>query len=421
MGALTTTLIGSAYAFSVFIAPLEAEFSWPRPTTTLAFSVAMLLFGFFTFVGGVAIDRFGPRATFCAGASLMAASQMLASKISSIEGLVLTYGVLLGTGIGLAYAAVTTALASRWYPDAENRGVAIGVSLMGMGLGSALAAPVWTKCIEAWGWRATYFGTGATCVVVLGVLATLIRFPPKGMVFARGTGWHFPGDSSAAPGTPQSPAQKAAAPSFNLMQAFGTYQLWLMALLFFLTMFGGLMVVSQLAAWGIEKEPAGPGLAKGTAALLVSLLAVCNGIGRPTWGWISGRIGIRTSLVICPVVMAAALMVLSQSRSFGVALTGALLTGVAYGGTLALIPTMTAALFGAGFVGRIYGFIYFLGFGVGGYAGIQAGARTRDQFDQLTYGFWAAAALALVSAILAFFLLPARGQERLRHPSEAGA
>ncbi len=415
-GCLATSLVGAAYAFSVFVKPLEAEFAWERSQTTLAFSFAMFLFGFFTFVGGYIVDRFGPKMTFIVGGLMMALSQVLSSQINSIGGLILTYGILLGTGIGLVYGAVTVPLMTQWYPDKKNRGFAIGISLMGMGLGGLIAAPVWSACIESFGWRSTYMGTGVIFVAVLGIVASIIRYPTSDLKFDEEKGWIVTETSHS-----DSKKRSKVIPDsdFRFGEALQSPYLWLMGFLFFLTIFGGLMVVSQLKAFAVEAVPAGAGLPEKTATALVMALAVCNGLGRPSWGFLSGKVGIKNCLIICPLIMGLSMAILAfGSGSFVIGL-GAICCGFAFGGTLALVPIMTAALFGSTFVGRIYGVVYLIGFGLGGFFGPPVGGKIQEVTGSYDTAFLISVGMTVLAAILSVVFLPSAGKEQLSRPSLA--
>ena len=139
LGALTTLIGGAAYAFSVFVRPLEAEFGWTRAETVAAFSTAMFVFGILMFVGGYFVDKYGPKIVFFVGAAFLATSQILSAQIDTVVELVLTFGVIGGIGLGLTYTAATVAVSSRWFPD--KKGTAIGFAVMGFGLGAAVAGP----------------------------------------------------------------------------------------------------------------------------------------------------------------------------------------------------------------------------------------------------------------------------------------
>lgn len=412
---LTTTLIGGIYAFSVFVLPLEAEFGWERAQITAAFSIGMVFLGIFTFIGGLLIDRYGPLLPFIIGGSLMVLSMFLTAQSSSVAMLILSYGVFFGTGLGLVYGCVTTPLMARWYPDKEYRGLAIGVSVMGLGIGSLIAAPLWTWSIELIGWRSTFMATGVVFLVVLSAIATLLAAPTPNMIFEKGTGWR-----ARKEGDPL-PLQNLESPDFTLREAIRSPYLALMVLLFSLTIFGGLMVISKIAAYAQELPPSGPGLPAATAATLVMLLAICNAIGRPSWGWLTSKIGNRNALILCPLFMGTGMLLLAVGNTLSVFAIGALVTGFAFGGTLALIPIMTTALFGSTYVGRIYGLIFAIGFGLGGFFGPLTGGALRDLTGAYAPSLYIALTLCLVSATLAGTMLPKSGYESLQRPHrEAG-
>jgi len=54
-------MAGIRSAPSVLIHPLEAEFGWTRTEIASAASLNLLLLGLFAPVGGLLIDRYGPR------------------------------------------------------------------------------------------------------------------------------------------------------------------------------------------------------------------------------------------------------------------------------------------------------------------------------------------------------------------------
>jgi OFA family oxalate/formate antiporter-like MFS transporter len=78
---LMATCFGISYSFSVYFSSLQSEFSWNRAATSGAFSLYLLLVGFFSIICGRAVDRYGPRPVV-----------MIMGMISGIS-LILTAGV----------------------------------------------------------------------------------------------------------------------------------------------------------------------------------------------------------------------------------------------------------------------------------------------------------------------------------------
>ena len=61
VGGLSMNLaLGSLYAWSVFVAPLEKEFKWHRADTSMVFTIAVVVFALTFIVGGRLQDKLGP-------------------------------------------------------------------------------------------------------------------------------------------------------------------------------------------------------------------------------------------------------------------------------------------------------------------------------------------------------------------------
>lgn len=90
----------------------------------------------------------------------------------------------------------------------------------------------------------------------------------------------------------------------TLTEAVKNGLFWFTGISFFLTIFGGLMAISQLAAFAGAAPPVGVGLAPAITATVIMAMSLHNGIGRPTWGWISGTVGTKNALVGVALLMA---------------------------------------------------------------------------------------------------------------------
>lgn len=414
LGLFTSLMGGAAYAFSVFIRPLEAEFGWVRADTVLAFSVCMFVFGIVMGAGGYFVDKYGPKIPFAFGAVLMVASQVLSSQITTLTGLVLTYGVILGIGIGLTYTSATIALTARWYPEREKRGLMIGVAVLGFGIGALVAAPLWTSGIAAFGWRTTYLLTGGGFAVVLGVIASIIQFPPANYQFSAEKGWQPTAGGAVA----QKQAVAVNPEDLTLAEALKNGLFWFTGISFFLTIFGGLMAVSQLAAFAGAAPPVGIGLAPAIAATVIQAMSVNNGLGRPAWGWVSGKLGPKNALIGVALFMALSLYILTISETRAMITLGAALVGFSFGGALALNPIIATFMFGPSYIARIYGWIFFMGFGWGGYFGPRVGGMLFTSTGSYDTPFLLAAGLAVTSAVLSAVIFPAKGKEKQRRSQE---
>jgi MFS transporter, OFA family, oxalate/formate antiporter len=103
-GALMQVALGTVYAWSVFRTPLVKQFGWTIPEVTLTFTISILVLGFAAFLGGLWLNRKGPRVVAFSGGLLYGGGVFLASLCGGKLWLLhLTYGVIGGIGLGLAY------------------------------------------------------------------------------------------------------------------------------------------------------------------------------------------------------------------------------------------------------------------------------------------------------------------------------
>ncbi|MBY0111735.1 MAG: MFS transporter [Phycisphaerales bacterium] len=397
-GVLTTFVRGAAtFTFSLLILPLEREFGWTRAETVTAFSVYAFVVALGLFFGGVFVDRFGPRIPIVLGTLLVAVAHVLLSRMSSTLELILGFGVTLALGVALSSAAATFVLAARWYPMPTERGLAIGVSVMGIGFGGLVAVPLWQYGFEHLGWRGTVLLTGGVYVLILMFVGSVARFPN------------------------QEVDQPPKAGDFNLQEAILTRRFWTIVLMLFLTLIGGMMIISQVFPMFSEAVESPGALTATIAATGIIVQAICNSLARPLGGWISGVLGLRTAQVLCGTSMATGLLILANAspESFGAAsfglvpLIGIGLVGLGLGGSVSLAAVCTAASFGTSYFARTYGLVMLLGSGSAGFLGPWIGALLRQRTGDYDVALYLGAGLALLCLVLGLLMLPAKGEERL--------
>ena len=184
--------LGSLYAWSVFVAPLEAEFGWTRTQTSWVFTIAIVTFALSFVLAGRIQDRRGPRICAVIGATLVGLGFILASFTSSLPFLYVAFGFVVGAGNGFGYATPIP-VGSKWFPD--KRGLVVGLMVAGYGGGSAIFGPVATALISEYGWRPTFriMGVVLFSMCMLGTL--LLKNPPSGY---RPAGWSPRGGADRA-------------------------------------------------------------------------------------------------------------------------------------------------------------------------------------------------------------------------------
>jgi OFA family oxalate/formate antiporter-like MFS transporter len=386
-GVALNLALGSLYAWSVFVLPLEQEFGWSRADTSWVFTIAVVTTTAGFLFGGRLQDKKGPRICAAIAAVMVGIGFFLSSWTSSLGYLYLVFGVVVGAGGGIGYAAPIP-VASKWFPD--KRGLVVGIMVAGYGGGSAIVGLVAPVLIRSIGWRTTLQILGVL-FLIMGLIGTwLLRNPPAGY---RPAGWTPSSPTPARSGADYSPAEMLRTPTF--------YTLWI-AYCFGAT--AGLMVISQLGPFASAS-----GL---SVAVAINVAAGGNAAGRIFSGWLSDALGRLMTLRVMVLVSAIAVPIFFAVRTQVVVFY--LLTFViywCYGTLLSVFASTTADFYGTKNLGVNYGLL-FTSWGAAGVLGPMIAGKVYDAFGSYQYAFYTAGALALVS--LASLLMARPPQESLR-------
>ena len=179
VGGLSMNLaLGTLYAWSVFVAPLEKQFGWKRTQTSMAFTIAVVAFALAFIVAGRLQDRFGPFWVSLAGGLLVSLGFFMSAGVHSLNDLYFWFGVVAGIGIGFGYTT-PIAVMSKWFPD--HRGLAVGLAVAGFGGGSAIFGPLCKSyLIPHYGLAATFRILSGIFLVMTTIGAFLLQNPPPG-------------------------------------------------------------------------------------------------------------------------------------------------------------------------------------------------------------------------------------------------
>ena len=268
IGLVMMILLGLIYAWSVFVAPLENEFGWDRAQTSVTFTVSMSFFVIGLISAGLLSSKISKRYITILAVFCLLLGLLLSSRINSLLELCITYGVLVGLGVGLANNALVSTIVE-WFPN--RRGFAAGVLLMGYGMGGFVLSPIAVTLMNVIGWRSTFIGFGIVFSLVIGFGSIIVK-PPK---------------QSAGQ------AKTGVSSDLNAAQAIRQQSFWLYLLWFTMIMAGGLMVIGHASpyAQSIGATPA-------FAAVATGILSIFNGSGRAITGAIYDRFGLKISMII---------------------------------------------------------------------------------------------------------------------------
>ena len=381
VGGLSMNLaLGTLYAWSIFVAPLEKEFGWKRAQTSAVFGYAVIVFALSFIVAGRLQDKFGPFWVSVTGGVLVSLGFFLCSYTHSLNYLYICFGVIGGLGNGFGYSTPIPVMA-KWFPD--KRGLAVGLAVAGYGGGSAIFGPLANlKLIPAYGVHTTFQILGVIFLVMTLFGAFLLKNPPAGY---KPAGW-----------TP-APASKSAATTYDFTpgEVLRTPAFYFMWFAYWLGTLAGLMVISQLVPFA--KSAGVPGAALITMSLVVG--AVGNASGRILSGWMSDAIG-RLNVLRLMIGISMVAMPLLYMVGGNVALLYAMVFIVywCYGTQLSVNGAATADFWGTKNAGINYGML-FTAWGLAGYTGAKLGGMMYDKYHNYQMAFYTAGVLAAVALV----------------------
>ena len=371
--------LGTLYAWSVFVAPLEKQFGWKRADTSMVFTIAVVVFALTFVVAGRLQDRFGPLYCSLAGGILVSLGFYLCSYTTSLAYLFVCFGVIGGLGNGFGYATPIPVMA-KWFPD--KRGLAVGLAVGGYGAGSAIFGPLSQLVLIPTVRASGYVSCAGPHFLrhdddrrfsAEEPAGGLPRGPERGTRFQRRTrGCDF------------SPGEMLRTPTFYLMWA--GYALGCSA---------GLMVISQLVPFARSVGIAAAALS--TMTLVIG--AFGNASGRILSGWMSDRLGrinvLRTMIGISMIAMP---LLYAAGTDVGMLYVAVFVVYWCYGTQLSVNGAAAADFWGTRNAGINYG-ILFTAWGAAGIIGPRIGGVLFDKYHNYKAAFYTAGALAAVALI----------------------
>jgi MFS family permease len=245
---------GIRSSFSVFYVALLEDFPWSRGESAGVQSMALLTYTIMAPLVGGLIDRFGPRRVIVPGILILSTGLFLCGSIESLAQFYIYYSVIAGIGVSCIAIVAYSAILAHWFE--KKRGLASGIAVSGMGLGTFVMVPLSQHFISLWGFRLSF--------ILLGILVLIILLPLNGLLLR-----HKPQelglypDGSDAPISPMMDEQNKEnsvdfkTDDWTLRRAAGTRRFW--ALIFFpFFAFLGLFIVQVhnvkfLVDQGIDK------------------------------------------------------------------------------------------------------------------------------------------------------------------------
>jgi len=372
-------LLSAAYIYSNYVIPLMEEFGVGRAEASLPASLGAILSPVLNMLGGILLDRRGPRFTFTFGGAIMGIGYTLCGFANSISTLIAFY-VIHAAGLSICYISLLPT-AVRWFPD--RRAFISGFTTIGLGLGALVLSPLATIIILTSGWRMAFIYIGLTMIVAITALAQVLRSPPS---------------ISMPLSSPSSGQKQTVHPSqdFTPRAMVRTWQFYCLWIIFFCGTLGGSTLFGHLAPLLVEA-----GFTRVEAALAVSFLSLACGICRPFAGYMADKIGEKVTLASLYVV--AAVFMFCMVTYPMLAFVWVLFIGIGHGQNFAIFPSITAGYYGLKHMGVNYA-VMLTAVGISACVGPLFAGWVYDTFKSYYWSLIIAIISYIVGAILAIIV-----------------
>jgi len=384
----------TVFAFGTFVAPLEQEFGWGRGEMSFALTMTNIAVVLASPALGLLIDKIGVKRVLVPSVILMglcvAAMTLLTPNIWHYYALYFLIPFLGAGTLPQSYSRVLIA----WF--ARRRGIALGVSLSGFGVGAALAPALAQLIIAEHGWRAAY-AVFALAIFLLALPMAMFALKERPEALELKPDGETD-DTTSSEGTNQA----VVGPNMGLSgrEAAKTQSYWLILLSFLLVGVGITSILAHLTPMLIDR-----GIPAQTAALCMTSLGL---------GLIFGRViaGFLIDYFFAPYVTAfflslliAGILILASGAASSLVFVAAVCVGLATGSEISEIAYICSRYFGAKAFGQIYG-IMFAAFQFGSAFGAPLMGVYYDTFGDYIGALWFVAALVLLGTILILMLKP---------------
>jgi MFS family permease len=330
------------FTFSIFFVPIAEEMKWSRAEISLAFSISLLVLSVCLPVAGRLVDRVGPRRVILTSVVIFSLGLMSFYYLSpNLWHYYLIYVVIGMVGSGVSPVPYYNVI-SHWFD--RKRGLALGLSMIGVGLSELLTPSFAQALIGTIGWRAAY--------IVLGIVVAAVTFPVVALFLKERPQQLGLLPDGATEISERAERETGPAQGLTANQAWRTGVFWLMSV--------GLFLVSMsLTGCLVHLVPMlkDRGMSAANAALAISILGGANLMGRVLTGYLLDRVFASSVAFFFFCGAAVGIFMLLIGATGALAFIATFLIGLGMGAEGDIMAYIVGRYFGLLAFGEIYGYV----------------------------------------------------------------
>jgi MFS family permease len=316
------------FSLAVFLQPMTRDTGWSRAAISSAMTLNFLIMGIGGFVWGALSDRFGARVVVLAGAVLLGAGMVLASRSTTETEFQLIYGILIGLSAGSFFAPMIST-ATAWFD--RHRGLAVSLVSAGVGVAPMTMSPFAAYLLSVSDWR--------TAQMTLGIMVWVLLIPASFLVRRAPT---------VATDDPQQQVDQG--PNMSVAEALRSPAFVIVAITFLACCAAHSGPIFHTVSYAV-----GCGIPTITAVTIYSVEGLGGLVGRIAMGLAVDRIGAKTTLIAGLVMQAIGAGSFILAQRLPEFYTIAAIFGFAYGGTMPIYAVLIRHYFGQRIMGTVLG------------------------------------------------------------------
>jgi MFS family permease len=354
---------GTRMAFGVFITPLADAMGWSHSALSFSYALSSIVSGVGVLVVGTLLHTHSVRRLLLIGSLIHGFGIYMTSTATSLTMFYFWYGLIAALGRSVFFIANVT-LMTRWF--ATRRGLVMGLTMSGNGLGPFIFSPVVTWLIIGWNWQVAFVVIAIAMTICLMISCILIRNHPHEM----GLQPYGADPEPAPPVAPVAGPKPVEVPSSvgSLWGAVLRHQgFWTLGLInFFCCICHSIPLVHVV---GFAQNA---GLSAFASAWVLAIMSLSSITGRISWGVFADRHGPRLTLMITLFLQGTLVLWLVNTQDPILFFVYALVWGFGYGGVGTQYGVVAREiygprLFGPGYAGQ--GCFAMVGMATGGFLG----------------------------------------------------
>jgi sugar phosphate permease len=396
VGATFLTMLATSASVGlpgVLIVPLRAEFGWDTGAISGPLALRLALYGLVGPFAAALMLRYGLRTVVCTALALIMVGLGLATFMTEIWQLWLTWGLTVGFATGMTAMVFGVTVANRWFT--ARRGLVLGLLGASTATGQLVFLPAAAWLASHLGWRMAVIPAVAACGVCFVLMLLIARDHPGELGLAPY------GEATVSPPPRRSAAGNVAWLSVTaLADASRTRVFWLLFFTFF---------VCGLSTNGTVQTHFIPlchdfGMPEVEAASVLAMMGIFDFFGTVASGWLSDRYDNRRLLFWYYAGRGVSLIVLpfSTFTFYGLSIF-AVFFGLDFIATVPPTIRLTAQSFGRERAGVVFGWV-FAAHQLGGAVAAWGTGASRDALATYLPAFFVTGLACFVAALATLFL-----------------